>query len=332
MNSISFIIIGRNEGWKLEKAFKSVFDTISFLNIKSISEVIYVDSNSCDNSIEIASRFSSIDIIKITDDHYNSAVARNLGASYSHGDILAFLDGDMQIDPTFLSKIIDDKNSLIHDFVSGNILEYYYDENWNYIKKAYRTPDGNSYSTDKYSVHLGGFFIIKRSLWVKLNGMDKTFKVLEDIDLSLRLLQYGIKSLRKKELAAIHHTISYAYSHRIKNNLLSFNYKFRGLLYRKHLLNKNLFKLIVRSEVTLFFLFLSSFLSIYFGSILPMVIYPISVLFRSWYHSKKRFYSFWDILNILIRDITVFLSFLFFFPKNRCYNHQYLILQLKKCK
>jgi glycosyltransferase involved in cell wall biosynthesis len=331
MKKVSFIIIGRNEGWKLELVLKSVFDSILLNNIVDVSEVIYVDSNSNDNSIEIASKFPLTHIIKITDSHYNAAVGRNLGASYSYGETLIFLDGDMQLEPSFISEIIDDDNSLKYDFVSGNIQEFYYDEKWQYLKKAFKTPDGNAYSKDKDEVSVGGlFFVIKRSLWDKLKGMDNTFKVVEDIDFSLRLSQKGIKLLRKKEVAATHHTISYTYSNRLKKDLLSFNSKYYGLLYRKHLLNKKLFKKIARSEFTLFFLLFLSLLSIFISSIWPISFYPIFIFFRSWYHSRKRFYSFWDILNIPIRDLTVFFSFLFFFPKKRSYNHQHLILQLKK--
>lgn len=331
MKSISFIVIGKNEGWKLELALTSVFDTILSNNIKDISEVIYVDSNSCDNSIEIAKKFPLTNIIKITDDHCNAAVGRNLGVSYSHGETLIFLDGDMQIEPSFISEIIDEDNSLKYDFVSGNIQEFYYDENWKYLKKAYKTPDGNAYSIDKYGVMLGGLsFVIKRSLWDKLKGMDNNFKILEDSDFSLRLSQKGIQSLRKKELAATHHTVSYVYPSRLKKDLLSLYPKYYGVFYRKHMFNKNLFRMIVRSEFTLLFLLLFSFLSAYSSSVLPMVFYPIFVLFRMWYHSRKRFYSFWDILYIPIRDITVFLSFLFFYPKNRNYSHKHLNLQLEK--
>ena len=329
--NISFIVIGRNEGWKLELALKSVFDAIKLNNINDVSEVIYVDSNSSDNSIEIASKFPLTNIIKITDKHRNAAIGRNLGVFYSKGDLLIFLDGDTQLVPEFISEIIDEKHSFKYNFVSGNILEYYYDENWKFIKQVFRTRNGNPYLEDKYEVTVAGiFFCIKRSLWVELQGMDGRLSRLEDNDLCLRLSQIGISLLRKKELAAIHHTISYVHHSRIKKELLSFNSKYYGLLYHRNLLNLKLFKVIIKSEFTLSFLLLFSLLSAYFGSFWLLMFYPPLVLFRVWYHSRKRFISFWDILFVPIRDITVFFSFLFYFPKKQLANHKHSIYQLNK--
>ena len=66
IKKISFIIIGRNEGWKLKLSLNSIFDTIKYYNIEEITETIYVDSNSEDNSIDIAKGFPLTNIIRIT--------------------------------------------------------------------------------------------------------------------------------------------------------------------------------------------------------------------------------------------------------------------------
>ncbi len=55
---ISFIIIGRNEGWKLTKCLESVMRAIKF-NRLSNYEVFYVDSKSTDDSIHRAKRFKT---------------------------------------------------------------------------------------------------------------------------------------------------------------------------------------------------------------------------------------------------------------------------------
>ena len=48
---ISFIVIGRNEGWKLTKCFESIYDTINYNKLINY-EIIYVDSASTDDSID----------------------------------------------------------------------------------------------------------------------------------------------------------------------------------------------------------------------------------------------------------------------------------------
>ena len=88
---ISFIIIGRNEGQKLTKCFESVLNTIEFNSLRDY-EVIYVDSNSTDDSIERAKKFNNIKIFRLTRD-VNAAIARNLGVEKSKGDVLFFILG-----------------------------------------------------------------------------------------------------------------------------------------------------------------------------------------------------------------------------------------------
>jgi glycosyltransferase involved in cell wall biosynthesis len=325
--SISFIVIGRNEGWKLELSLKSVFNAIIVNNLSEVSEVTYVDSNSNDNSIEIASKFPLTNLINVTDINRNAAISRNIGAYYSSGDSLIFLDGDTELVPEFISKIINDNYSLKYKFVSGNILEYYYDDEWKFIKQAYRTRNGYVYSEDRNELTIGGaFFCINKSLWTELQGMDNRLSRLEDTDLSLRLSNLGIQLLRKKELAAIHHTISYAHHDRIKKDLFSFNSKYYALLYHRNLFNIKLYKVIVRSEFTLLsFLFIAS-ISIYFNFPWLFLFYPLLVLFRVWYRSRINIFSPWDIIFIPIRDLIVFLSFLFFFPKKQCLNHIHSVI------
>ena len=84
---ISYIIIGHNEGWKLDLCISSIFRTINE-NPSIGAEIIYVDSNSGDNSIEIAKKYSEVRIFRIKGD-YNAPIARNTGASASKGEIKA---------------------------------------------------------------------------------------------------------------------------------------------------------------------------------------------------------------------------------------------------
>jgi len=39
---ISFIVIGKNEGWKLTKCFESIFNTVAYNQVMNY-ELIYVD-------------------------------------------------------------------------------------------------------------------------------------------------------------------------------------------------------------------------------------------------------------------------------------------------
>ena len=54
---IGFIIIGKNEGHKLVRCINSIKKTIDENNIGDY-EIIYVDSKSTDNSIELVEKFN----------------------------------------------------------------------------------------------------------------------------------------------------------------------------------------------------------------------------------------------------------------------------------
>ncbi|MDD2636668.1 MAG: glycosyltransferase, partial [Bacteroidales bacterium] len=121
---ISFIIIGRNEGWKFTKCLQSVFETIEYNKLKD-AEVIYVDSKSTDDSLKRAKAYKQVKVFLITGE-CNAAIARNIGAKESKGGILYFIDGDMEIEKDFLSHAIIN-NQLRYDCFTGHLDDYLYD-------------------------------------------------------------------------------------------------------------------------------------------------------------------------------------------------------------
>src|SRR6056297_500012 len=128
---ISFIIIGRNEGWKLTICFQSIHKTIEKLKIDNY-EIIYVDSKSTDDSIERALKFNKIKVLKLTG-KCNPAIARNIGAENSSGDTLFFIDGDMEINSNFLTIIFEDNLLLSHNFISGQLKNINYNKSGKFI-------------------------------------------------------------------------------------------------------------------------------------------------------------------------------------------------------
>jgi glycosyltransferase involved in cell wall biosynthesis len=138
---ISFIVIGRNEGWKLTKCLESVFQTIK-QNALSKYEVIYVDSKSTDDSIVRAKRFEETKIFQLTGD-FNAAIARNIAANNSSGEILFFLDGNIELKPFNFQIITDDYYQLKYNYLVGFLDDVNYTSDWKYINQTPR-----SYKTD----------------------------------------------------------------------------------------------------------------------------------------------------------------------------------------
>ncbi len=78
---ISFIVIGKNEGWKISKCLGSIYSCIEKNKISNY-EIIYVDSQSNDDSIERVKKYKEVKIYSIIN-KTNAAIARNNGAKES---------------------------------------------------------------------------------------------------------------------------------------------------------------------------------------------------------------------------------------------------------
>lgn len=99
---ISVVVIGRNEGERLERCLASV-QAARYPADKI--ELIYVDSNSEDESCAVAERHGAA-VIRITEGPYSAARARNLGWRHARGDLVHFFDGDVILDPDWLRKAV----------------------------------------------------------------------------------------------------------------------------------------------------------------------------------------------------------------------------------
>lgn len=70
-------------------------------------EVICVDDKSTDNTQEVLRRFGDqIRILKLDVNSGSPVIPRNLGANYSEGELLLFLDADDMIDHHYLEKTV----------------------------------------------------------------------------------------------------------------------------------------------------------------------------------------------------------------------------------
>ena len=308
---ISFIIIGRNEGWKLIKCFGSVFETIKHNKLNEY-EVIYVDSNSTDSSIDIAKDFKEVKIYKLVSG-YNAAVARNIGAEKASGENLFFIDGDMEIIADFLPLIFNEREGLLYNFVSGQFIEYYYDLNDNYIdKKEYHAMNDK----DQYEATTGGLFCIKKDVWLSVGGMKTKYKRSQDLDFGLRLAKKGVKLLRKKEIMARHHTMYHLEKYTTFKILPNYYQLYsRSLLYRDHMLNQSIIRIILRNDYTMVLLIICSILSFSMINYLPFSFYILTIIIRSIINANRKINVILKlVVHYIYRDIISILGFILFFP------------------
>ncbi len=93
------VIIGRNEGERLRRCLRSIPD--------AVAQVIYVDSGSSDNSVEVALEAGAQVVDLDMSSPFTAARARNAGykALENNGaiDFVQFVDGDCEFDPGWFS-------------------------------------------------------------------------------------------------------------------------------------------------------------------------------------------------------------------------------------
>jgi glycosyltransferase involved in cell wall biosynthesis len=180
---VSFIVTTLNEEDYIERCLKSLKNQ-SYEN----KEIILVDSNSTDKTVEISEKYADKIIVKPC----IMPVGRNLGAKEAKGDILVFVDADV---------------ILLNDWTE-RILPYLYEDK---IGAAYgdllpveNTPKAKFF----YNLHtlsnsflrkigkpvfskLGTAVAIKRDVFQTVKGYPEDHAACEDVELSLRLKKYA---------------------------------------------------------------------------------------------------------------------------------------------
>jgi glycosyltransferase involved in cell wall biosynthesis len=186
---ITVVIIGRNESSNLERTFKSV---------KNVTEnIIFVDSNSTDNSVSIAKKYNIKKILRVKSNYGTAALSRQVGADNCNTEYIQFLDGDMTINPDWLSKA---KEFLAKNKDAAIVHGY---------KRVY-TKNTNEYFilSDKHNWeadYLQGAIMVKRDIFIKSGGYDYRIFGEEERDLYVRVKNLGYKVWYIHELMSSHY-------------------------------------------------------------------------------------------------------------------------------
>lgn len=298
----SFIIIGKNEGWKLSLCFQAVDRCVKNNHIENF-ETIYVDARSSDNSIVIAKENNVTRIFSVLG-YCNAAIARNIGGKEATGDVLIFLDGDMELQSDFIPSFLKEDGMLVHSFVSGTICHSYYDNKWKFIENK----TINRKTKNNFTCKVGGFFVITKELWLSVGGMDKRLDANEDLDLGLRIAKKGILLLQVAQVCLLHHTIAYTDNCRFKETVKRFCYV--ALLARKHFFSRRYWNTTFRMNYTSWLL-AGALIGAYF-SFYSCLLYVFVLTVRSFRNgicNAHRMFIF-----LLLRDIVFISSFIFFHP------------------
>jgi len=185
---VSIVIIGHNEGRNLESCFNAIRN-IDYPQDKI--ETIFVNSNSNDNSSEIAGQYTN-KVIEIRSQWPTAGEAFNKGIKNASSDYVHITAGDIQLHPDYLRKaiIILEKDKEIQA-VTGFFVEKE-SKGWNKIISFRREEDKNL--KDHFvKTPNGGTF--KKSALISVNGYDERIKKGQETELGSRFAEIGYKIL-----------------------------------------------------------------------------------------------------------------------------------------
>jgi rSAM/selenodomain-associated transferase 2 len=175
---ISIIIPTYNEAANMQRI------KLFWLNVllQSSIELIVVDGNSADNTVDLAKQFATT---VVQSKETGRAAQMNEGASIANGAMLYFVHADVTLHPQFFDHII----TATQNGIDIGCYRYSFDKS-NLLLRF------NSYMTKYNTVWTGGgdqTLFINRANFNKLNGFNNNFVLMEDFDFVKRAKKAKLK-------------------------------------------------------------------------------------------------------------------------------------------
>lgn len=184
--SLSVVVPTYNEEARVETCLESVFDACRAADAVGTFEVILVDSNSTDRTVELATEYP-ITVLEIPDDDLTTPGAgRYVGGHRAEGDAVLFVDGDMEVAEGWLQAAIEHVREDGVAAVDGHLDD---------------VPEDAGLET-RESVR--GVALYDADALADTGGFDPFLESLEDVHLGMELNAAGYRLLRLPLVAAYH--------------------------------------------------------------------------------------------------------------------------------
>lgn len=188
--NISILIPVRNEEKKIEQCLNAVFDQ----TIKPL-EVIVIDGNSTDNTVENAKEFS----VKVMFENYHTrAGACQVGIENAKGEYIAFTDADCIPKRDWLESLIKEFDQGIVGVGGGirNLGEGLWECSINHVMSSFlgsaNSIQGRFFENKRFVQSISGCnSLYKKDDILRVGGFNVKLSTAEDTDLNNKLLKIG---------------------------------------------------------------------------------------------------------------------------------------------
>jgi GT2 family glycosyltransferase len=196
-HNIGVVVIGRNEGERLHKCLTSC--------LLGANHIVYVDSGSSDNSVELASNLGVEVVILDQSKPFSAARARNEGVRRLTQlnlelDYLQFVDGDCEVCTNWLfvaNETLENDSRLA--VVCGRLKERFPE------KSIYNRICDIEWNTScGYISACGGIFMVRSDIFEEVGGFNSDIIAGEEPELCLRIHRKGKRIIRIADRMALH--------------------------------------------------------------------------------------------------------------------------------
>lgn len=245
MTKLSIIILSYNTKNLLLKCVQSVIREYGEQIKRDELELIVVDNDSVDDSVQAIEKIKEVKLIK-NRENFGFSKGNNIGARQAKGEYILFLNSDTKVEDQGFLKMVDflDQNRKI-GILGGKLLN---------SDGSQQLSCGNFYNLFNLTVTLlggeriglirkkfakiqkvdwvsGASLMIRKKLFEKLNGFDENlFMYMEDMELCFRAKKLGFQTYFYPDIRIVHQELGSS------NRAFAVNQIYKGLLYfyKKH--------------------------------------------------------------------------------------------------
>lgn len=232
--ALSVIIPTRDSGPNLSRCLKAVASS----DVEDGIEIIVVDDHSRDGSVGNVPE-DRCTLVRLEDDRYGPAAARNRGEEAARGDLLLFLDSDVVVAPDTLRKFVETfREEPEIDAVFGS---YSAETECRAFFSQYKNLQHHythQTSSEAASTFWTGCGAIRRAAFREAGGFDESYSrpCIEDIALGYTLFEKGRRIRLRKDIQ-VRHLKSYTFGALLRSDLFG-----RAVPWTRLMLERRIFR------------------------------------------------------------------------------------------